>query len=131
MVKEKKKISENEIKELKKGLPDLFGINSVKNEKSEIYQFLENFLSDENLEQKTEIKKPTLFVALDVLIELYDSMGLKEPSDILKGIKNSLYRHNISKNRLGRKEIIESIKALGVNINSSNISPIKQMEEIF
>lgn len=134
MSKKKKSIDKKEIensKELKEDLMDLFKLGKTSTEKSEVYQAIENFHSEKDLEQKTDLEKPILWSALSVLQNFYDKLGVKRPSEILETFKFHSFKNLISKKRLGRKEFVECIKGLGISIQQDNLSDIRKKEDIF
>lgn len=114
-----------------KSLSDLLIDGGSQDTKSEIYKFLEDFMSDKNLEQKTDLKQPILWSVLDVAIDYYTRLKLSRVVKMLEKFKISSFKNLISKKRLGRKEIVECMKALGINIDTSNLKDIRKVEDIF
>lgn len=111
---------------------DLKDLTIIEKNKSEAYEFLsEHLLSDLDLEQKTEISHPAIFSALDVYIDYFESLKLFFLAKRLRRLKESLMKHLISHRRLGRKELVEMVKALGVPINTDQLEDIKKRRNLF
>lgn len=114
-----------------RNLEDLLNVDNIKTEKSEVSELINSFLSNENMQQKTDLNKPMLWSGLDVMIDYFNFFPeLKEIADFLQSFKDKTSLNLVSKNRLGRKEYVNCIQALGVtieNIHNEN----KRVEELF
>ena len=75
-----------------------------------------NALQDiENIDIKTELKKTFALAVLSELSEYMTNKGLKDTGTNLANIIQKYKTHQVSKDRKGREEIVETIKTLNHN----------------
>lgn len=129
---DKKEVTIDETNEIIRDVADLRKLTTIERKKSEAYEFLsEKLLSDSDLEQKTEISNPALWSGLDMYIDFYERLGLPLIAQMLRDLKESLMKHFISHKRLGRKELVEMVKALGLPIDTDVLEGIKKRRDVF
>lgn len=111
--------SKIEEKKVNFSLEDLIKPNTnVQNNQTEQYKILLDLMdADKNLELKTEINKPFSFAVLSSYADFMDSCDFKEVANIIRNFAKNYYKLSISKKRMGRKEIIEALKSLGMQQN--------------
>jgi len=83
-------------------------------------EIVEELLSDANLDRKTELAKPFRWSALGVLEAFFSSKGLDHCSETLRQFTETSFRYLVSKNRQGRKEYVEALRAV---VGSVGMSP--------
>ena len=81
-------------------------------ETSDEHKIVEEILSDVNLDKKTELSQPLRWSILFQIKLLCQNWNLNKSQDILDNFINTSFRYLISKDRKGRLEYIESLKAL-------------------
>ena len=92
-------------------LSKIFSSEPIQDIKREIV--LELLNSEKNLEEKTELDRPLKWSALESIREYIESLGLKRSSEILLKFQIKSFVYLISKDRKGRAEYIEALKAVG------------------
>lgn len=100
---------------------------SAENEES-IFKIIKIILDPtEDLEVKTEIRKPFLFSALKTYRDYLLSHKLKDSAGILSTFMENSFRLLISKDRKSREEIIKAIASSNnINIEEDNSNSIKR-----
>lgn len=82
-------------------------------------EIVQELLSDENLEQKTELEKPIKWTILSLVQNFLESKKLTKSAGLLEQFKDIGMKYLISKNRQSRKEYIEALTNLN-QIGASN-----------
>lgn len=111
--KEKDEATEVVITKSQSPLETLF--NSTPSVEREIVNEL---FSNENLDRKTELKHPVNWSIIDVIRQYLKDHNLPYSATILQNFIETSFRYLISKNRKGRAEYVEALKALSRNIES-------------
>lgn len=105
------------------GLEDIFQGKANADVKREIV--LELLDTDKNLDEKTELTKPMRWSCLVVMKDYIGSHKLSTSQCILEQFIRQSHKFLISKDREGRKEYIESLRALG-NMEQENLEKSKK-----
>lgn len=90
-------------------LKDIFSNNEEQDMKREIVREL---LTNNDMETKTELINPLRWCVLTQIKTFVNSKGLSSSASILQNFINTSFRYLISKERKGRTEYIEALKAL-------------------
>lgn len=75
-------------------------------------EILTNLMQAENIEMKTEIKKPLQLAKLYVLKTLLQNTGFNTASNIIDTFIQKYLVYMVSDKRKGRKEIIEAVSGI-------------------
>lgn len=105
------------------GLEDIFEGKANADVKREIV--LELLDTDNNLDEKTELTKPMRWSCLVVMKDYIGGLNLGKSEGILGQFIRQSHKFLISKDREGRKEYIESLRALG-NMEHENLEKSKK-----
>lgn len=81
-------------------------------------EILTNLMQAENIEMKTEIKKPLQLAKLYVLKELLQDAGFNTASGIINAFIQKYLVYMVSDKRKGRKEIIDAISGIREQIKT-------------
>ena len=94
------------------------------NEEADLQKkIVEQLLNDENLDTKTELRKPLRWSCMNSIKDFIEEHKLPKSADILKEFINVSFKYLISNERKGRKEYIEALNSL--NHGNSLIEPTK------
>ena len=100
---------ENEIEiDTKEVVNKLFSFDETSDEQRIVHELL----SEENLDRKTELSQPLRWSILSQIENLCEKFGLHKSNSILNQFIQTSFRYLISKDRKGRLEYIEALKAL-------------------
>lgn len=96
-------------------------------QQNQVFKILDVMLDpEENLECKTEIKKPFLFSALRTYKNFLSKHGLTESANIIDTFEINSYKLLISKDRKSREEIIKAIASSNSLEENEQFEPIKK-----
>jgi hypothetical protein len=81
-------------------------------------EIVNELFSNENLDRKTELKHPVSWSIIDVIRQYLKDHQLPYSANILQNFIETSFRYLISKNRKGRAEYVEALKALSKGVES-------------
>lgn len=90
-------------------------------------KIVEELLSTENLDRKTDLNKPVTWACLTILQEMLERKKLSESGSIIANFTEWAFRYLVSKNRLSRKEYVEALRAFvkpSENLPGMNVRPL-------
>lgn len=89
-------------------------VNSLfSNDEMDVKQkIVQELISNNNLEKKTELSNPLRWSCLTMIQEFILNHNLKQSSSILARFTETAFRYLISKERKGRVEYVEALKEL-------------------
>lgn len=88
-------------------------------------EIVNELFSNENLDRKTELKRPLSWSIIDVIRNYLQGHNLTYSSGILQNFIEISFRFLISKNRQGRQEYVEALKSISRNIESEQVKVTK------
>lgn len=80
---------------------------------SEFFTIVQQLFDEKGIEQKSEIPKTVVLSVLKTLAVYIKEIGLTQTANILINFIDNYLRYQVSKNRLGRKEIVEILHSIG------------------
>lgn len=80
-------------------------------------KIVNELLSDDNLDKKTELDKPLKWSALKVIQMKLEAKKMLNSTAILEEFIDKSFKYQISKKRKSRAEFVEALKAFNVNMN--------------
>jgi hypothetical protein len=102
-----------------KTLSDVFSGLMSESDPSIQMEIVDQLLSTDNLEQKTELEKPIKWSILTIVQTYLENKKMQKSANIIKNFVSISMRYLISKNRQSRKEYIEALNSLN-DTNSGN-----------
>jgi hypothetical protein len=88
-------------------------------------EIVDELFSEENLDRKTELKRPIQWSVMKVLREFLDEHDLPYSSNILMEFVETSFRFLISRNRKGREEYVKALRAVTTRSETTRESTIE------
>ena len=90
-------------------------------------KIVQELLSVENLDRKTELDKPLKWSCLTTIEEFVKKYDLKFSANIINKFTDLSFRYLISKNRKGRSEYVEALKTFNQAVPNIEKSKMEKM----
>lgn len=86
----------------------LIGIPENSSEK----EILMHLTSNDDLDTKSEVNETFKYTMMDMYGNILEDAGLKKSASLVRNFKTKMLLLKISKNRMGKKELLEALKSI-------------------
>lgn len=101
-------------------LSEVFKVGSEEKGISEFKELIENFFSEDNIQLKTNIKKPLNWSTFSSFIEFFDEKKLPKSIKLLKNFMKHTFILSVCKDGKSREQFVEILKSSGFRMEDES-----------